>query len=138
MQNEAIKKPTIKHLIYLHLCILLFTMTEVAGKFAAIEFGSHGFNSIKLYLWILLMLLVCLLYAFCWQKIIAFFDLHIAYANRAMYLVWSQIWATVIFAESITRRNMLGMLIVMLGVILVSTSGPNEEKTDTGNSEEVK
>ena len=127
MQNESDKKANIMKLIYLHLCILLFSMTEVAGKFAANEYNKNGFSSIKVYAFILLMLFICVLYAFCWQKIIKYFDLHIAYANRAMYLVWSQIWAAAIFSEELTARNILGMLVVMSGVILVSF-GENKNK----------
>ena len=125
MDNEAEKKNKIKYLVYLHLCILLFTMTEVTGKFAANELKAEGLGSIKFYFFIFLMLCVCVTYAFFWQRIIKHFDLHIAYANRAMYLVWSQIWATVIFSEHITPRNMLGMIVVLVGVILVSF-GENE------------
>lgn len=131
MQEEKKTEKRIRYLIYLHLCILLFSMTEVAGKFAAMEFKAHGPRSIKVYFFIFLMLCICLLYAFCWQKIIKHFDLHIAYANRAMYLVWSQIWAAAIFSEHITPRNILGMLVVMTGVILVSTGdsdGSTEER----------
>lgn len=131
MLNENGKKISLKYFVYLHLIILLFSMTEVAGKFAAIEFKANGPYSIKVYLLIFLMLAICLLYAFFWQKIIKHFDLHIAYANRAMYLVWSQIWATVIFAEHITPRNFLGMCVVMLGVILVSTG---EEENREGEA----
>ena len=124
MQNGAVDHK-FRYLVYLHLCILLFSMTEVAGKFAAIEFKAHGLRSIRVYVFICIMLFICVLYAFCWQKIIKHFDLHIAYANRAMYLVWSQVWAASIFSEHLTPRNILGMLIVMTGVILVST-GDNE------------
>lgn len=127
MQSDKDKSNKIKHLIYLHLCILLFSMTEVAGKFAANEFKVNGLHSIKVFLFIFLMLFICLFYAFCWQKIIKHFDLHIAYANRAMYLVWSQVWASAIFSEIITFKNIIGMLVVMSGVILVSL-GENESK----------
>ena len=102
-------------------------MTEVLGKFAAISYNEYGLRSIRIYIFIILMLFVCVFYAFCWQKIIKHFDLHVAYANRSMYLVWSQIWAAAIFAEHITPRNILGMLVVMAGVMLVSTSD-NEDR----------
>lgn len=118
---------TIRYFIYLHLCILLFSMTEVFGKFAAIEYNAHGLQSIKVYFLLIGMLFVCLFYAFCWQKIIKHFDLHIAYANRAMYLVWSQIWAAFIFAERITPKNILGMLIVLTGVVVVSLGKKGSE-----------
>ena len=102
-------------------------MTEVFGKFAANTYKAEGISSIKLYVFLSAMLFVCVFYAFCWQKIIKHFDLHTAYANRAMYLVWSQIWAAAIFSEVITPRNVLGMLIVMTGVILVSTGDADKE-----------
>ena len=117
----------IRNLIYLHLCILLFSMTEVAGKFAANELNANGFGSIKVYVFLAVMFVICVLYAFFWQKIIKHFDLHIAYANRAMYLVWSQVWAAGIFSETITLRNIIGMLVVMCGVVLVSL-GENESR----------
>lgn len=118
----------IKHLFYLHLCVLLFSMTEVFGKMAANEYNANGIYSIKVYLYIGMMLVVCLLYAYSWQKIIRHFDLHIAYANRSMYLVWSQIWAVCLFSESLTPRNIIGMLIVMLGVIVVSVGEKESEE----------
>lgn len=118
----------IKYYAYLHLCILIFSMTEIFGKFAAITYKEKGILSVDLYIYLASMIFVCLFYAFCWQKIIKHFDLHTAYSNRAMYLVWSQIWASVIFSEVITLKNILGMLIVMAGVILVSTGGADAEK----------
>ena len=36
----------------------------------------------------------------CWQKVIKRFDLNIGYANRSVYLLWSQIWAVLFL-----RRN---------------------------------
>lgn len=120
----------IKYFIYLHLCILIFSMTEIFGKLAANTYKAEGMHSVKLYVYLALMLFVCMFYAFCWQKIIKHFELHTAYANRAMYLVWSQIWASMIFSEVITFKNVIGMLIVMTGVILVSTG-------DAGSDEEV-
>lgn len=106
-------------------------MTEIFGKLAANTYKAEGLHSVKLYVFLMCMLFVCVFYAFCWQQIIKHFDLHTAYANRAMYLVWSQIWAYTIFSEHITPRNILGMLIVMAGVILVSTgdADPATEKS---------
>lgn len=44
-----------------------------------------------------------------------------------MYLVWSQVWASMIFSEVITAKNIVGMLIVLSGVILVSTGDAEKE-----------
>ena len=118
----------LKYFIALHLCILVFSIIEVLGKFAAIAYKEEGLQSIRLYVCIILMLFVCVFYAFCWQKIIKHFELHIAYANRSMYLVWSQLWAVFIFSEHVTPKNLLGMFIVMFGVIVVSLGGKESEE----------
>lgn len=66
-----------------------------------------------------LMLLNCFVYAIAWQKVIKKFDLNVAYANRTVYLIWSQIWAVFIFHESLTVTNMIGLLVVFIGVLVV-------------------
>ena len=77
------------------------------------------------------MLLNCFVYALAWQKVIKKFELNVAYANRSIYLIWSQVWAVAIFHENLTVRNIVGLLIVFAGVIIVSTQtgGKEGEKT---------
>lgn len=112
----------VKDFTFLHLCVVVFSFTGVFAKFAANAYNDNGLFNPLLYVFIALMLFDCVFYAFCWQKIIKRFDLSIGYANRSMYLVWAQIWAVLIFGEHLTIRNVVGMFIVMLGVIIVSLS----------------
>ena len=81
-----------------------------------------------LYVFVFLMFFVCFAYAICWQKIIKRFDLNIGYANRSVYLLWSQIWAVFLFGEHLTMRNVLGIAIVLTGVVIVSLSAEQKEK----------
>lgn len=53
------------------------------------------------------------------RSVIKKFDLNVAYANRTVYLIWSQIWAVFIFHESLTVTNMIGLLVVFIGVLVV-------------------
>ena len=69
----------------------------------------------------------CFVYAICWQKIIKKFDLNIGYANRSVYLLWSQVWAVSIFGEKLSVRNVIGVMIVLLGVIVVSLSAGKKD-----------
>ena len=103
-------------------------MTEVLGKFAAIAYNENGLHSVRIYVFILLMLFVCVFYAFCWQKISKKFDLNIGFANRSVYLLWSQLWAVSIFREHLTPRNVIGLIVVLVGVIVVSLSADHGEK----------
>ncbi|MCD8381609.1 MAG: DMT family transporter [Clostridiales bacterium] len=119
-----------KNLILLHLCVLIFSLTSVFSKLASGEYVSGGLTNPRLYLYLFLMFLDCFVYAIFWQKMIKRFPLNIGYANRSLYLVWSQLWAVLIFHETLTIRNILGMLTVLVGVIVVSLSAEQgkEEK----------
>ena len=119
----------IKDYILLHLNIMLFSFTSVFSKLASVQFNKKGIWSIWLYVFLFLMLLNCFVYALAWQKVIRRFELNVAYANRTVYLIWSQVWAVMIFRENLTARNILGLLIVFVGVMIVSTQ-PTESKKE--------
>ena len=72
-----------------------------------------------LYLFLFLMVANCGVYAIAWQKVIKKFSLSTAYANRSVYLIWSQVWAVVIFQESLSVKNIIGLLVVLVGVMVV-------------------
>lgn len=109
----------IKKYALLHLNILLFSFTSIFSKMASIEYNKNGIYDWKLYLYLFLMVLNCFIYAIAWQKVIKCFDLSTAYANRSVYLIWSQIWAVLIFHESLTVHNIVGICVVFIGVLVV-------------------
>lgn len=117
----------IKDFLFLHVCVILFSFTSVFSKSASIQFNEGGLKNPLVYLFVFLMFLDCFVYAICWQKIIKRFDLNIGYANRSVYLLWSQVWAVTIFKEQLNLRNVIGILIVLVGVIVVSLSAQSEE-----------
>lgn len=112
----------IKDYIFLHLAVMLFSFTSVFSKSASIQLKNGGLKNPMLYVFAFLMFFDCFVYAICWQKIIKKFDLNIGYANRSVYLLWSQVWAVSIFGEKLSVRNVIGVMIVLLGVIVVSLS----------------
>ena len=87
----------IRKYMQLHLNIFLFSLTSVFSKAASIQFGKQGLSSPLLYLFLFLMVLNCGIYALAWQKTIKKFDLSVAYANKSVYIIWSQLWAILIF-----------------------------------------
>ena len=106
----------VKDYIQLHLNILLFSLTSVFSKFASIQYNRHGLNSPLLYLFLFLMVANCGIYAITWQQVIKKFSLSTAYANKSVYLLWSQIWAVVVFHENLSIQNIIGILVVLFGV----------------------
>lgn len=106
----------IKDYIQLHLNILLFSLTSVFSKAASVQYNKHGLSSPQLYLFLFLMVANCGVYAIAWQQVIKKFSLSTAYANKSVYLLWSQIWAVVIFHENLSIQNIIGILVVLIGV----------------------
>lgn len=105
--------------IQLHINIMLFSFTGVFSKFAAVEYNKSGLMSIWLYVFLMLMILNCGIYAIAWQKVIKKFDLSTAYANKSVSIIWSQLWAVLIFHENLSVKNIIGMLVVFIGVMVV-------------------
>ena len=116
----------VKDYLFLHLAVLLFSFTSVFSKSASIQLGNGGLKNPLLYVFVFLMFFDCFLYAVCWQKIIKKFDLNLGYANRSVYLLWSQLWAVTIFGEKLSVRNIIGILIVLVGVVVVSLTAKQE------------
>ncbi len=117
----------VKDYLFLHLSVMMFSFTGVFSKFASRELSAGGLKNPKVYVFAFLMIFICFLYAFCWQKVIKKFDLNIGYANRSVYLLWSQIWAVTIFKEHLTVRNIIGLFIVLAGVLVVTMSAEQKE-----------
>ncbi|MFV0528657.1 MAG: EamA-like transporter family protein [Lachnospiraceae bacterium] len=118
--KESLLKPGKRKFVLLHLNILLFSFTSVFSKAASIQYNEGGLTNPMLYLFVGLMLLDCFIYAIAWQRVIRQFELHVAYANRSIYLLWSQIWAVAIFRENLSPGNIIGLLIVFIGVLVVT------------------
>lgn len=102
--------------IQLHLNILLFSLTGVFSKLASIQYNEHGLKGKLLYLFLFLMIANCGIYAIAWQQVIKKMPLSVAYANKSVYLLWSQVWAVLIFHENLSVQNIIGILVVLVGV----------------------
>mgnify|MGYP007094894749 CR=1 FL=1 len=77
-----------------------FFFTSVFSKLASNCLNRDGIRSLWLYIFLFLSFLNCFVYALAWQKVIKKFELNVAYANRSIYLIWSQVWAVAIFHEN--------------------------------------
>lgn len=105
--------------LLLHLNIMLFSFTGVFSKLASNAYKKNGIFNAALFFFVFLMLFNCAVYALAWQKIIKRFSLSVAYANRSVYLIWSQLWAVFIFHENLSLKNIIGMTILFFGVLTV-------------------
>ena len=105
-----------RNYLQLHLNILLFSLTSVFSQLASIQYNKNGLHAPLRYVFLFLMIANCGIYAIAWQQVIKKFSLSTAYANKSVYLLWSQIWAVAIFHEQLSVQNIIGILIVLFGV----------------------
>ena len=69
------------------------------------------------------------LHQLCWQQVIKRVELSVAYANRAMALLWSLLWAVLLFGEQITVKKLIGVGLVLAGTLIIN-GGKEQENHD--------
>lgn len=112
-------KPKYKSLLLLHFNILIFSLTGIFSKCAANSVNQNGIFDFHTMLFGALMLLNCGIYAIFWQQTLKRFDVHVAYAHKAVYNIWSLLWAVLIFSEHITIGNIIGTVLIILGLVVM-------------------
>lgn len=73
----------------------------------------------KFILFYSLVLLDLAVYAIVWQQILKKLPLVSAYANKAVTVIWGLIWGMVIFKESLTIWNVIGAIVIIVGIYIV-------------------
>lgn len=106
----------LKLIFVLQFAVFLYALSGVAGKFAS----NYEFLSIGFIVCYGLEILILGIYAIIWQQIIKRTELSIAYTNKATAIFWSMILSFLIFKESITIKNIIGVFIIFLGTLLVN------------------
>ena len=111
-------------ILLLQLVVGIYSVNTVIAKLVS---GQKVFSPAFIGL---LFLEVCVLgvYALLWQQLIKHFELSVAYANKAMGLIWSLIWSIVLFYEGVRWNQRLGIVLVMIGIICMNGDEKTTEK----------
>ena len=111
-RRESKEKLRLKDILILQAVIVIYTLSSVMAKLAS---GQEAFAE----------LMILGVYAILWQQMIKKFELSVAYTNRAMALLWSMLWAVVLFHDRVTMKNVIGVALVIVGTLIVN--GGEEE-----------
>ena len=112
----------LKDILILQAVIVIYTLSSVTAKLAS---GQEPFSAPFL-LFYLAELMILGVYALLWQQMIRKFELSVAYTNRAMALLWSMLWAVLLFHDRITVKNGIGAVLVIVGTVIVN-GGENRD-----------
>lgn len=111
-----------KNIVLLQAVVVIYTLSSVVAKFAT---GKELF-SFSFFLFYGIEVAILGVYAILWQQMIKRFELSVAYANRAMALLWSAVWAVVLFHENLTGRQLIGIALVIAGTVIVNADQPKK------------
>lgn len=122
------KKIRWKDLLMLQAVFVVYSISSVVSKMAS----GKELLSFEFILFYGLDVMILGIYALLWQQVIKKFELSIAYANKAITLLWALVWGIVIFREQITPGKVAGIALVMVGIfILNSEEGGKDPARDT-------
>ena len=108
--------------ILLHFLFLIYAASSVCGKLAS----GEAFLSPRFLLCYGGMLLLLAVYALGWQQAIKRLPLTVAYANKAVTVIWGLAAGMLLFGEQLTAGKVIGAVLVMAGVVLFAFSDGEE------------
>lgn len=70
------------------------------------------------------------LYAIGWQQVIKRIPLTLAFANKAVTVLWGMLWSIVFFHEKLTLGKLCGVLCIVAGIICYALADRDSAKED--------
>ena len=120
-----------KTILALNILLIFFSLGGIFSKLAS----KQSFLSLKFILCYGSLLFIMFVYAIGWQQIIKRLPLTMAYANRAVTIVWGIIWGLLFFNEKLNVGKIIGAVIVIAGVLLYVTESEEGEHTGQDTNE---
>ena len=121
-----------KTILALNVLLMFFSLGGIFSKLAS----KQSFLSLKFILCYGSLLFIMFVYAIGWQQIIKRLPLTMAYANRAVTIVWGIIWGLLFFNEKLNVGKIIGAVIVIAGVLLYVTESDEGELTGQDTNEQ--
>ncbi len=99
---------------------VVFSLNGVLMKLASVSWQENGLFALKTIAVLFAAVIVLGIYAVVWQAILGRVDLSHAYLNKGTTVFWSLLWSAVVFREQITLFNIVGGIVIFLGLIMVN------------------
>ena len=106
---------TSKKLISLHLLFLLYSGCGILGKLAS----QQLFFSMRFMALYASSLLVMVVYAILWQRILLTIPLTTAASYKGITVVWGIVWGRVFFNEGINDAKVIATILILTGVAII-------------------
>ena len=107
---------------------MILFMYALCGVFSKLA-GTQEFLSFNFFLYYGIELLILFLYTIFWQQVIKILPLTLAFANKAVTIIWGLVFGMVIFGEKLTLGKIIGAILIVVGIIFY-TKYNNLDKED--------
>ena len=107
-----------KTLLALHLMLMIYSVSGICSKIA----GNYPFLSLQFCIFYGMVIILLGIYAIGWQQIIKRIPLSVAFANKAVTVIWGSVWGFLLFHEAVTMGKVIGATLVIIGVVLYANS----------------
>lgn len=111
------KKSKLLWLLILHalICFLSFggVLSKLASGYTFLSLPFIGLYAAEIF--------ILFVYALLWQQVLKRLPLTLAFANKAVSMIWATTWGVLFFNEVVTGQMLLGIGIVLVGVLIVVT-----------------
>lgn len=118
-------KSKLKTIFVLHIVLLVYSLSTICSKLA----GNSEMLSLRFIMLYGAIIALLGFYAIAWQQIIKRLPLTLAFANKAITVVWGIVWGALFFGEKITTSKIIGAIFVVIGVVLYAFGDNEEDKT---------
>lgn len=118
MKDETMMKKKEKKIgtyFLLHAILMIYAVGGIFSKRA----GMAEFLSKEFLLNYLFVFAVLVFYALFWQKILKRLPLTVAMANKSVTVIWGILYGVLFFQEKIRWTNILGAVLIILGICVV-------------------
>lgn len=119
-------------ILSIQLLVLLYFVSSMLMKVAANAWKKHGIISPHFILIFGLSFLLLAVYAYFWQKVLKKVDLSVAYLSKGVGLLWTLLWSVALFHEKITKGNIAGLCLIIVGILLMNSTVKDEEAFHEG------
>ena len=109
--------------LLLHLVVFFYSLAGVSAKFAS----SMSFFSIPWCLFYGAILIILFFYAIAWQVVLRRMALTVAFCNKSVSVIWGIVWGAFLFNEVISKKQMLGAIVIIIGVCMVVVGNRTHE-----------
>lgn len=113
--------------IALYVMVFIYSLGGICSKLAA----SKKFLSFEWAFFYGLLLLSLAIYAVTWQQILKKIPLNTAYTVKSLGLIWTMLWGVLIFHEKLNFMHLISAVLIIAGVILMTTSGRQQEGAES-------